>query len=180
MSTFPYFGVKPFAAYRMRADIPKPSAGRRFEHFPYFGFKLVAAYRKHADTPKPSAGRRFEHFPYLGVKRVVAYRMHARTPRTSAGRRFAGRCLRQRSPSGPPRKLPRHAFSLLTARGAPGGSGFTSPKSFFRVLEFLIYTCVRDYRRIFSVTNRLKHLPADVLELTPLRNPTSANPHSYA
>ena len=40
-------------------------------------------------------------------------------------------------PFGAPRAPPRHAFSLLTARGAPGGAGFTSPKSFFRVLEFI-------------------------------------------
>ena len=151
LSTFPYFGVKPFAAYRMRADIPKPSAGRRFEHFPYFGFKLVAAYRKHADTPKPSAGRRFE-----------------------------GRCLRQRSPSGPPRMLPRHAFSLLTARGAPGGAGFTSPKSFSKGFKFLLYTDVRGSGWVFLSLIAQTILQADVLELTPLRSPTSANSHSYA
>ena len=62
MATFLYFGVKRLAAYRMSADILKPSAGRRFGHVLYIGVKRLAARRVSPDTLKPSAGRRFGHF----------------------------------------------------------------------------------------------------------------------
>ena len=45
---------------------------------------------------------------------------------------------------------------------------FTNPKSLSRVLEFLIYLWCRGFRCVFLIPNRPKHLPADVLVLTPL------------
>ena len=45
----------------------------------------------------------------------------------------------------------------------------TSPKSLDRVLEFLFYLWRRNSRWVFLGAKCLKHLPADVLELTPLR-----------
>ena len=60
-------------------------------------------------------------------------------------------------PFGALRKLPRHAFSLLTARGAPGGSGFISPKSFSRGSKFLLYLGVHVSGRIFFIPNCPNH-----------------------
>ena len=60
---------------------------------------------------------------------------------------------------------PSHDLSRANNRSL----GFTSPKSFFRVLEFLFYLRWHEARWVFLTPNCPKHLPADVLRLTPLR-----------
>ena len=62
------------------------------------------------------------------------------------------------------------------ARDEAGFGGFTSPKSLDRVLEFLFYLGAHESGWVFLTVLCPKHLPADVLELTPLRGkvkPTS-------
>ena len=72
--------------------MPKTPAGRRFCHFVHFGVKRLAAYRVSADILKPSAGRRFGRVLYIGVKRLAARRVSQDTLKPSAGRRF-GQCF---------------------------------------------------------------------------------------
>ena len=63
----------------------------------------------------------------------------------------------------------RIALGFRATGGKVKGLGFTSPKSLSRVLEFLFYLWWRMFRWVFLGAKCLKHLPAHVLALTPLR-----------
>ena len=152
MNTFRTFGVKLYAPRRACQDVLKASAGRRFEHCSYFVVELSLACRVYPEVLKTSAGRQFGHFS-LGrgcTHDSAGLRGHERSLRTAADFSHA--------------RYVRPSCARLNRVW-----WFTSPKSLDRVLEFLFYLGAHVSGLVFFRPKCLKHLPAHVLALTPLR-----------
>ena len=121
--------------------------------------ELSLACRVYPEVLKTSAGRQFGHFS-LGrgcTHDSAGLRGHERSLRAAADFSYA--------------RYVRPSCARLNRVW-----WFTSPKSLDRVLEFLFYLGAHVSRLIFFRPKCLKHLPAHVLALTPLRekvNPTS-------